>query len=213
MKREEKMLFIFSLLIALITFQYINAGELVNYKYLNKPIPNIKERDVDDVIVDLLNPVDLLPPKYQEIYKNAPPNEREKILQRFVFVLIFFDVDKNKRVLDYVRRYEKDFMTDKHDRVIILMIETSGRYSTAELREKVIDVENTKKGIYVVNGGKIYRYMFQSNKYYPLLLIVKYNPKVKSLAEKPLSKFVVQKALAEDFTFDDMIAAINEFLK
>jgi hypothetical protein len=192
-------------------FGAVVAEELVDYKYLNKPIPIIKGNDVDDVVVDLLNPETILPPKYKNAYKELPPPEKEKFLENLVFVYIFFDVDKNKRIMEYIKRYEKDIMSSADNKVIIVMVETSGKYSIKELREKVLDIENAKQGVYVINGGKIYKYMFKAKGNQPLVLITKYNPEVKSPIEKPLSKFVVKKVIAKDFTFDDFIASINEF--
>jgi len=197
--------------LVLLLFQSSVGEELVDYKYLNKPIPIIKGNDVDDVVIDLLTPETLLPPKYKSVYKELPPPEREKYLENFVFVFIFFDVDDNKRIMEYIKRYEKDIKPSNDNKVIITMIETSGKYSIKELRERVLEVENAKQGIYVVNGGKIYKYMFKTKKNQPLVLITKYNSEVKSPTEKPLSKFVVKKVLAKEFTFDDLVAAINEY--
>jgi hypothetical protein len=188
----------------------ITAGEVKDYKYLNKPIPIINGEDVDDVTINLLKPETLLPLTLREGFAALPPPEKEKFLQNFVFVFIFFEFDKNKRILEYIKRFEKDV---KLNNVVFVLIETTDKYSKAQLREKVLDVENPKKGIFVLSEGDVYKYVFQAKKYNPLVLITKYTPQVKSTAEKPLSKFVVKKVLAGDFTFDDLISAIESVLK
>jgi hypothetical protein len=199
----------------LIFFIYTTAfsKELPEYKYINKPLPIIKGKDVDDVIIDLFNIETLLPPKYQRKYKYAPPPKKDKILKSFVFVFIFFDVEKDKRILEYIKRYETDFLKGSKNNVIIVLINTNTDISINDLREKVIDIENSDQGIYVMNSSRIYNVMFQVKKYRPLVIISKYNPEVKSPIEKPTSKLVVRKVLVKDFTFDDLIDAINSVLK
>jgi len=188
----------------------ITAGEIKDYKYLNKPIPVIKGEDVDDITINLLKPETVLPLPLREGFSKLPPEEKEKFLQNFVFVFVFFEFDENKRVLEYIKRFEKDF---KLKNVVFILVEVTDKYSKAQLREKVLDIENPKKGIFVLSEGEVYKYMFQVKKYNPLVLITKYTPEVKSSVEKPISKFVVRRVLAGDFTFDDLISAIESVMK
>ncbi len=207
---------IFKIIISLAIFflPYLSLAEILpNYKYINKPLPIIKGKDVDDAVIDLLNLETLLPSKYKKVFKYSPPPKKDKILKSFLYIFIFFDAEKDKRIIEYVRRYEKDIMSNRKNKIIIILINTNTNLSLNDLRKKVIDIENPDNGIYVLNGSSIYNVMFQIKKYRPLVLISTYNSKIKPEVEKPTSKLVVRKALANDFTFDDFIDAINSVLE